>query len=1107
MKDPEFANPKLANPKLADPKLIDPRLTDADARTRITEDTATTLFVEAGAGSGKTHSLVQRICRLVLVDGIELDRIAAITFTEKAAAELRERVRVELAGHSTPEAEIALQQLDTAAIGTLHGFAARLIGEHPLEAKVPPRIEVVDAMGSQLSFQRRWERMQRLLFTDDAPAVVVDAMHILIATGVSVNQMRTLADGLDRNWDRLTLDDDPQRITEANIDTILWEAESICDYLDDCTDHGDKLAQQLIILRDWLTLVQAEHDATGWIPIVVDCPGPGTGGRGGAWKGGTAQVKGIKARIKSLRDETIPGVLTEYLDGALRVVLHHLTKLILHEAAERRRTGRLEFHDLLVYAAKVLEIPEVAAAAHERYQRVLLDEFQDTDPLQLKLAQRIVAGADAGADADPDVDARGRLFTVGDPKQSIYRFRRADIAAYMGAREQVPDADVVQLTTNFRSTRTVIEWVNEVFGRLIAAQGHVQPEYVALAARPDRPQPAPLLWGPAPFVFSDDSEPTADELNLGKAEVPRTREARDVARIIATATEIGWCHEKYRDKDDYEHVPLRWSDICILIPSRAVLPYLEKSLDAAGIEFRSEASSLVYSTQEVHDLLVTCRALANTADSAAIVAALRTPLFGCGDDDLLRWRTAGGKWIIHLDPPPGQEDSPVAAAFRYLREVSARLGDLNPGALLARLAADRRVFEVSMDSPRHRDVWRRLRFVIDQAHAWYAEDRGSLRDYLDWAAGQADENARVAEAVLPEIGVNAVRIMTIHAAKGLQFPMVIVAGMSGGFRTDSEPVLWDADDTLQAYASKTVRTSGYKDAENLEDAHIQAEKIRLLYVACTRAESHLAVSGYIGARSCWGSILAAGLDGVENLMPELVEARRHEEDAPTVGEHQSWDDWTAETERIAELSARRSSYSATHIAHPETDTATTLLDSYTTGGLIAQGNPTPVTGVLAGKDHGKHLGTALHSVLEAVSLADGADDTFRETARNVAAANDFEEPDTFVALACSAIDAEPVRRAAIRPHWQEMQLAGIAPDGVTVVEGIADLVYRDDDGTLVILDYKTDVGVSQSTIDAYWTQLSIYADLIGQATGERVGRLELVFCRPGDAVTIRRPCV
>ncbi len=200
--------------------------------------------------------------------------------------------------------------------------------------------------------------------------------------------------------------------------------------------------------------------------------------------------------------------------------------------------------------------------------------------------------------------------------------------------------------------------------------------------------------------------------------------------------------------------------------------------------------------------------VANTADETALVGALRTPLFGCGDDDLLRWKAAGGSWNFSVDAHAGLEDSPVATAFAYLRAVRRDLGALNPATLLSRLATDRRVFEVSMDSPRHRDVWRRLRFVIDQARAWYSEDRGSLRDYLDWAATQADESARVTETVLPEIGVNAVRIMTIHAAKGLQFPMVVVAGMSGGFRTQPDHALWNGENTLQAYISADTKSKG-----------------------------------------------------------------------------------------------------------------------------------------------------------------------------------------------------------------------------------------------------------------------------------------------------------
>ena len=347
----------------------------------------------------------------------------------------------------------------------------------------------------------------------------------------------------------------------------------------------------------------------------------------------------------------------------------------------------------------------------------------------------------------------------------------------MTAREATPPTDIVSLTTNFRSTVPVISWVNQVFGALIAAEPRIQPEYQPLDAAPGRQEWDPAD-GPGAFVFADTTDVTDDEADLSSSELARTREARDVAQIIYTAVTDGW-RKEVRAGDGYAHEPIALRDICILIPSRTVLPYLERSLDDAGIEFRSEASSLVYSTQEVHDLLLAARALANTADEAALVGALRTPLFGRGDDDLLRWKAAGGRWNWYGDPPAGQWESPVAAGLRYLRGVWFELGQLTPGRLLSKLAVDRRVFEVSMDSPRHRDVWRRLRFVVDQAHAWYEEDRGSLREFLDWAATQQEETARVAEAVLPEIGVNAVRIMTIHAAKGLHFPMVVLAGMGG----------------------------------------------------------------------------------------------------------------------------------------------------------------------------------------------------------------------------------------------------------------------------------------------------------------------------------------
>ncbi|MBY6687231.1 UvrD-helicase domain-containing protein [Rhodococcus sp. BP-149] len=1061
--------------------MISRDLVDSTERDRIESDTAATLFVEAGAGSGKTHSLVRRICHLVLEDGIELDRIAAITFTEKAAAELRERVRVELAKHTGGLAERALLQVDTAAIGTLHAFAARIVSEHPLEAGVPPRLQVVDAMGSQLSFERRWRRIQSHLFGDSSttPAELADAMKVIVASGASLDQVRTFADALDRSWDRLVVAEVAPVMAIPDIDDLLRQADLVVDNKSACSDPDDKLVLHLDKVAAWRKDLADSRGSAGWLAVALLCPSSGRGGRAGSWGGGMQAVKDLINNLKASASE----VRTRYVSSAIEVLLHHLAVVIVDEAAHRRREGRLEFHDLLVYARDVLENSDVQAAVHAAYQRVMLDEFQDTDPLQLELARLIVDGKP------------GRLFTVGDPKQSIYRFRRADIAAYMAARDLAGDG-IATLSTNFRSTKAVLDWINEVFGRAIVADGHVQPSYTPLDPAPGRP-----AWtsdtGPKPFVFMDPTTPVDSEELMTKSNALRAREARDVAKIIYTATTEGW-QKEVGGYGAYTHEPIMLRDICILIPSRGVLPYLEKSLDNAGIEFRSEASSLVYSTQEVHDLLLACRALANTADEAALVAALRTPLFGCGDDDLLRWKSADGRWNWFGDAPAGLEESPVAHALAYFKAVWFDLGTMNPGALLSRVATDRRVFEVSMDSPRHRDVWRRLRFVIDQAHAWYDDDRGNLRDYLDWAATQSEEDARVAEAVLPEIGVNAVRIMTIHAAKGLQFPFVIVAGMSGGFRQGSEAVIWDDDGELHANIGAATQTVGFSAANVVEKKHTEAERIRLLYVACTRAESLLAFSGYAPTGRAWGKVL----DIADSGSPALLDVVRIEDRGSSeTGESEAWDQWQAISARVKETSSIVASMSPTTIAHAATDVAREVLAGYRDHSFTVRASAEIVPPSVGAVDHGPELGVVLHALMEAVELTDP---DYEVKARAAASLAGLEDPDRFVLLAQSALESEPVRRAAESEHWREVPLIGLAPDGRTVVDGIADLVYRDTSGGLVIADYKTDVGVTDLTIAEYWVQLAIYASLLGKAVGDEVCRLELIFCRPGGATVISR---
>ena len=226
------------------------------------------------------------------------------------------------------------------------------------------------------------------------------------------------------------------------------------------------------------------------------------------------------------------------------------------------------------------------------------------------------------------------------------------------------------------------------------------------------------------------------------------------------------------------------------------MPMLEDALDEAGVHFRAESMSLVYEAAEVRDLLITARAIADPSDELALVAALRSPLFGCGDDDLWRWKHCGARVDLFAKAKDDAlAEGPVGPALAYLTKLHRAARWLTPSEVLARIVEDRRVLELGAHLPRTRDSWRRIRFVVDQARAWTEVSHGGLRAYLDWVAHQAQEKARVSEAVLPEQDVDAVRVMTVHAAKGLEFPIVILSGMSTRPRREyGVRLLWGADD-------------------------------------------------------------------------------------------------------------------------------------------------------------------------------------------------------------------------------------------------------------------------------------------------------------------------
>ncbi|WP_344215875.1 UvrD-helicase domain-containing protein, partial [Kribbella sancticallisti] len=480
------------------------QLPDADAREQIRSDTDSTLFVEAGAGSGKTHALVDRVTTLVLRDGVPLSTIAAVTFTEKAGAELRDRLRVEFEkarkGPAKALADDALDDLDSASIGTLHSFAQQILLAHPIEAGLPPLIDVLDEVGSSVAFEERWSVLQQQLLDDDS---IAEPLLLAMAVGVELKHLRSLARLFGNDWDLISdrvLVDPPELVAMPDLTGLVAAAAQIGATAEHCLATDDRMLAKVHQIRDIGLMLDAATDQETQLAILQNLRNLKVGriGRKENWPDIT------KTRGDCSEVVEVAGSLVELLlDACLRHLSHWLAVRVLESAELRRAEGRLEFHDLLVLARDLLRRDaSVREALHDRYQRLLLDEFQDTDPIQIELAVRIAGGAEADAPDWRDVEVPdGRLFVVGDPKQSIYRFRRANIATYLTAQDLL--GETVTLTTNFRTVPPVLDWINTVFATLIHPEPSAQPEYHPQSPhRPNLPTPelptAPHIVSPTP---------------------------------------------------------------------------------------------------------------------------------------------------------------------------------------------------------------------------------------------------------------------------------------------------------------------------------------------------------------------------------------------------------------------------------------------------------------------------------------------------------------------------------------------------------------------------------------------------------------------------------
>jgi len=1052
---------------------------DQAARDQVRDAHDVSLFVEAGAGTGKTSALVARVVALVTTGRVELRHLAAITFTEAAAAELRDRVRAELetvAGDPRDPAErarseTALEQLDEAALTTLHGFAHRLLSEHPFEVGLPPGFRVLEEIEASVEFEQRWAALVDELFDDtDLEATLTT----WVAAGLRIVELRPIAFELCTYHDRLPPPTPPPAVPAPRAGDLLAALERLAQLRRErCRNDADLLAGHLDRLLPYRDALAAARDPLDVLEAVYTVPElKCSRGKAACWDG-VDIVRAACADAEQVRR----AVLDEPRQAALALLTGRLVDFARRFADDRRREGRLWFHDLLVFARDLLrDHPDARAAAAGRYQRLLIDEFQDTDPLQIELAVLLAA-------TDPDLPAGpwwtatirpGALTLVGDPKQAIYRFRDADLRVYHEARDAL-GLEPVALVENFRSAAPILDTVNTVFEALLDEVPGVQAAHVPLLAH------------------REAAGPTRVAILGGGQDAPvvavREAEAEDVAATVRQIVDEGWPVE-----DRHGRRPAVERDIALLIPSRTVLPALEAALERAGVPVRVESQSLVYSTAEVRDLLNVLAAVDDPTDEIAVVAALRSAGFGCSDADLVRHVDAGGGWDYRRDAPGDADEDPVAAALAALRRFWEQRWWRPVSGTVEAVVRDRRLLELASRHRRPRDRWRRLRFLLDEARAWDDAGETSLRGFVDWARRQADQGARVNESVAPEPDDPALRILTVHGAKGLEFPIVILAGLNTARPNQPAPVLWGPDGP--ALRAGTVRrglveTPAYRERRQLEQDLDEAERLRLLYVAMTRARDHLVVSLHHKQQTstCHAARLAPRLASVPMLEPPPVTAAAAPAPAPVPAS-------AIPAVREAWIEQRAAALSKASV--PASVAATTLAEQEFTDLEATVDTRPPWQRGRAGTS----LGRAVHAVLQTIELetAAGLDDTARAQALAEGVAGREGEVRTLVA---SVLESSTVRAIVDGgwPRWREVPVAAEI-DGV-LLEGFIDLLARTPDGLLVV-DYKTDSVPTAAELDAavlrYSVQGAAYALALETALGEPVTGCVFVFARAGGAV-------
>jgi ATP-dependent exoDNAse (exonuclease V) beta subunit len=858
---------------------------DAEARRAIADDLDVTLVVEAAAGTGKTTELVNRILRVLATGRARIDEIVAVTFTEKAAGELKLRLRERLEQDrsiATDEVvvtrlEHALEKLEEAHVNTIHGFCAELLRERPVEAGVDPLFTVLTEPQAARLYDRAFRGwLQEAL--EDPPAGVRRALRRTSGPpfgggsgehgGGPVDRLRSAGRALAESRDFPAPWSRPPFDRPAAIEQLVTALHHLAGLTENPSSPRDNLFVDTESVRRLSLQIRLEHsfgndDLDGWEARLVDLVRDKGFSRTRKGSGYRYNATVPRAEVLATRDALLADLeqFRQDADADLAAALQQeLSGATGRYQALKTAAGTLDFSDLL---ARTLDLVAANAAVRRHLQtkfaRIYVDEFQDTDPIQAAILLLLAADNPDETEALNVTPAPGKLFIVGDPKQAIYRFRGTDVATYRRVSRQIEQRGgrVVQLTTSYRSLPEIQRFVNAAFAREMQANDStLQAAYVPLSEW--RPQPASqpsLVALPVPKPY-----PSRGPLRASARAIEESLPDA-VGAFVAWLVDPrnGWTVAERAPDGCESQVAIQPRHIAVLFRrfvsfgSDVTRAYTD-AIEARGVPHLLVGGKAFHGREEVETLRAALAAIEWPDDELSVFATLKGSLFAIDDELLLEFRhrfgpvhpfripkelggNSGGE--LALTAEPTAHLMPIAGALRLLQQLH-RSRNYRPVAdTVTRLLAETRAHVGFILRPAGEQALANVLHVAELARQYEAGGGISFRGFIDELRAAAVSES--AEAPILEESSDGVRLMTVHKAKGLEFPVVILADLTCRMSRGDASRYLDPEKGLCAMKIGGWAPHELHQHEAEEVAKDQAEGVRLAYVAATRARDLLVI--------------------------------------------------------------------------------------------------------------------------------------------------------------------------------------------------------------------------------------------------------------------------